>query len=260
MLKSFRLTSVETRYRGYVPPRIQPLIDAAAKGEDLIPIVETVTQSFGFDAFNCGISTSLHPDGETLFYVFTTMPKQWLAIYDQRSYIEVDPRVHTLLDTLLPMVWDQDSLRGKDPKVDEFLDAGLQYGLGSGVAIGFVDACAHPVMLALNSKSPKISAKRKAEILENIGEVVLFGHFFHEIFTARVIKLGSPPRSIGAPLSARERECLKMAARGLTSEDIGYKLGIKPRTVQFHFDSIRSKLAAVSRQEAVAIAAHSGII
>ncbi len=61
-----------------------------------------------------------------------------------------------------------------------------------------------------------------------------------------------PSRFEGAPLSPRERQCLTYAARGLTTEEIAEKLGIKPRTAQFHFDSIRTKLAVASRQEAVA--------
>jgi len=56
-----------------------------------------------------------------------------------------------------------------------------------------------------------------------------------------------------------EREAA-LAARGLTTEDIGYKLGICTRTVQFHFDSIRSKLAVANRQEAVARAIQDGQI
>jgi LuxR family quorum-sensing system transcriptional regulator SolR len=51
-----------------------------------------------------------------------------------------------------------------------------------------------------------------------------------------------------------------MAARGLTSYDMAYKLGITERTVRFHFSSIRSKLAAANRQEAVAKAIKGGLI
>ena len=64
----------------------------------------------------------------------------------------------------------------------------------------------------------------------------------------------------GSTLSKRERECLTMAARGLTGEDIAIKLSISLRTVQHHFDSIRSKLGAATRQEAVYRATRSGEI
>lgn len=66
--------------------------------------------------------------------------------------------------------------------------------------------------------------------------------------------------SDNARLSDRERQCLTMAARGLTSDDMAYKLGITERTVRFHFSSIRSKLGAANRQEAVAKAIKGGLI
>ena len=44
------------------------------------------------------------------------------------------------------------------------------------------------------------------------------------------------------------------------SAAMAYKLGISERTVQFHFDGIRSKLGAANRQEAIAKAIAAGII
>ena len=122
MFQPLKLPPILLDYRGYVPPLVQPLIDAARSGEDLVPAVEAITKKFGFDAFNCCLSMTLRPDSESLQYVFTTMPEEWVATYDERSYIEIDPRVQSLLHTLLPFIWDQDSLRGMSAKVDEFLE------------------------------------------------------------------------------------------------------------------------------------------
>ena len=52
------------------------------------------------------------------------------------------------------------------------------------------------------------------------------------------IDIGFPPcrlPSPGAPLSPREVEWLKLSSRGLMSLNIGAKLGISERTVNFHF-------------------------
>ena len=54
------------------------------------------------------------------------------------------------------------------------------------------------------------------------------------------------------PLTAQELHCLSLSARGQTSADIALKLGIKPRTVNFHFGKILRKLNAMNRQEAIA--------
>jgi DNA-binding CsgD family transcriptional regulator len=188
------------------------------------------------------------------------MPAEWLVIYDRRSYVEVDPRIQTLLAAALPIIWDQRSFRGRSAEIDEFLDTGLRYGLGSGVAVGFIDRKGHAVTVALNSEAGLIDPTRKAAMLQDMGDIVLFAHFFEEMFVATIIELSIPPRSQGAALSARERECLRLAANGQTGDDIAGKLGITARTVQYHFDSIRSKLGANSRQEAVAKAVQAGIV
>jgi DNA-binding CsgD family transcriptional regulator len=61
-------------------------------------------------------------------------------------------------------------------------------------------------------------------------------------------------------LSPRELECLHMAAHGLTSLDIGDKLGVAGRTVHFHFHNVIAKLGVLNRQEAIARAITCGLI
>jgi DNA-binding CsgD family transcriptional regulator len=64
----------------------------------------------------------------------------------------------------------------------------------------------------------------------------------------------------GRPLSARELECLTLAARGATSRAIADKLGISERTVNAHIERAIRKCGAKNRQEAVARAISDGII
>ena len=61
-------------------------------------------------------------------------------------------------------------------------------------------------------------------------------------------------------LTARERQCLRMAANGLTSGDIGGKLGISERTVNFHMRNVLRKLDALNRPEAIAKALTRGLL
>lgn len=61
-------------------------------------------------------------------------------------------------------------------------------------------------------------------------------------------------------LTERERMCLTLSANGQTSTDIGLKLGIKPRTVNFHFSKILKKLNALNRQEAIAKAVRANLL
>lgn len=59
-------------------------------------------------------------------------------------------------------------------------------------------------------------------------------------------------------LSIRQVECLSLAAEGLTSADIGERLGLSPRTVDEHLTGACRVLGVRTRIQAVAMVALSG--
>lgn len=69
----------------------------------------------------------------------------------------------------------------------------------------------------------------------------------------------APARSMEA-LTAREREVLGLLAEGLSDRRIGEELEISAHTAKFHVQSLRSKLGAASRTEAVVLAMKAGLI
>lgn len=52
------------------------------------------------------------------------------------------------------------------------------------------------------------------------------------------------------PLTARETQCLELAAQRLSDQEIADRLGISPRTVAAHFQSIFGKLGVRDRRRA----------
>jgi DNA-binding NarL/FixJ family response regulator len=79
----------------------------------------------------------------------------------------------------------------------------------------------------------------------------------HSESVPRGIDVASTP-SI-ALLTAREREVLKLLARGLTQIDIAGKLVISPKTVGTHIQRILGKLGVHSRAQAVVLAHEQGL-
>lgn len=59
-------------------------------------------------------------------------------------------------------------------------------------------------------------------------------------------------------LSSRQVECLSLAAKGLTSSDIGERLRLSPRTVDEHLMGACRPLGVRTRIQAVAVVASSG--
>lgn len=105
---------------------------------------------------------------------------------------------------------------------------------------------------ALGQKS---EARRWEQFANNVGPE----KFFSDLVVSQ-IRSGLLTESFVNPLSGRELECLNLSARGQTSADIGLKLGITTRTVNFHFSNILRKLNAMNRQEAIAKAANARLL
>jgi DNA-binding CsgD family transcriptional regulator len=243
-----------------VPGRLQPLIAAANRGDDVAPIVDAIARSFGFDGFMYGVSLTLRPNSEGRQYVYTTWPPELTRVYDENAFIEIDPRIHDLLESVVPLVWDQATFRGRSTAVDYFLDTMQEHGVASGIVCPIRDMHGRMAILALSSGLPANDGVRRVMIADTKGEIFLFGLYFHELYVNAVTNQLIPPHLQGEKLSARERECLTMAAHGLNGEDIASRLSIGTRTVQHHFDSIRGKLGAINRLEAVVLALAAGII
>jgi DNA-binding NarL/FixJ family response regulator len=68
----------------------------------------------------------------------------------------------------------------------------------------------------------------------------------------------SGPAGVSAALTDREREVLRLLARGLSNREIGAELFITPKTASVHVSNILGKLRAASRTEAAAIAHREG--
>jgi DNA-binding CsgD family transcriptional regulator len=236
---------------------MQPLVDAAARGEELAPVVQAIVQGLGFDSFAYALTTSNMLDKEAQLFIFTTMPAEWMMLYDQKAYVEVDPRMQLIARSTMPVLWEQKDFRGRSARVDEFLDDAARYGTLSGLIYALYDIGHGGIVTVFNSRLPTVDSVRMQMIQRNLPDLVSFGHYFHEWFMK---SRGLASRLKDAPLSLREREVLRNVAHGLTTDDIAGKLEISERTVQFHLDAVRTKLGAANRQEAVALGIQRGLV
>jgi DNA-binding CsgD family transcriptional regulator len=244
----------------FMPQVLAPLVSAAESDQPLQPVVASITRIFGFDSFMYGTSQIPRPGHEELTYVFTTLPTEWVLRYDQRAYIEIDHRVLHSYDNAMPLVWDQGSERGKSRACDEFLEDAAAHGIASGVAFAVHAASRGQVLVSFNSTRPAIDDLRRFEIARNLGDMVLLGIYFHEVFMKSVVLRGRPTRLKGVPLSPREVSCLAYSAHGYTGRQIATVLDISERTVEVYFASSRSKLGTPNRHAAIAKAIDEGII
>jgi NarL family two-component system response regulator LiaR len=91
------------------------------------------------------------------------------------------------------------------------------------------------------------------------GESVLHPSVARKVLNRFVSASGKPEgKELSGVLSEREMEVLKLAAKGLSNQDIADKLCLSIRTVQGHLGHIFNKLQVSSRTEAVVRAMKEG--
>ena len=103
-----------------------------------------------------------------------------------------------------------------------------------------------------------LSKSSQSRIWKNAASKLMPPRFLSEIFSRQIRRDLSGATNVR--LTDTERECLALSARGQTSADIAQKLGIKPRTVNFHFSKVLRKLNALNRQEAIAKAYSANLL
>jgi len=259
MLRTFSPDEVAPVVTGFVPPVARPLLEALAARQPLGPVLQTIVRRLDFDHFMYAVTTSLHPTQESRAYTWTSVPGEWVRMYDERAYIEIDPRLHGAWDSALPYLWDRANC-ARSPAQQAFFDAATTYGVVSGIAVALRNRFDAPGIFVLSSAVPANDAGRRRHITSVLGKVMVLATFVHDLLLATVAGQCLPAPSEGRPLSARERECLQLAAHGLNSREIGNALHIGERTVHTHFANLLAKLGAANRHEAIAKASAVGLI
>lgn len=212
-------------------------------------------RSLGFE----GVSTFHLPDargeGPERPILWSTWGGRWQRDYRDAGWTDVDPRVEATVREL-PCVWDGATIVAEGRR-QRFLDDAARTGIRSGLAIP-IDAPRGRAIVAFDSSTAPVTPGRHRAILGRLGEAMWVAHAIH------ASRQSAPPSQIALRpraqrrLSGRERSCLALSARGLSSRDIAEKLGIASRTVDFHIGNVLVKLAALNRREAIAKAIAQG--
>ena len=175
-------------------------------------------------------------------------PDEWVEIYINKDYHNVDPIVKENFSNFKPQYWVDTYKKYNPPK--EFIFLAEDFGLKKGYAYGIKDK---------DNKGSIFSFADTFTERHPRTEIILkyiIPHLHQSL--VRIMVQERAKQKVN--LTPREKEVLKWIKEGKTSWDISVILGISERTVNFHINNIKHKLDAVSRVQAVAIAIEQGLI
>jgi len=131
--------------------------------------------------------------------------------------------------------------------------------LREGGAARRVDTLDAMPTIAISSADPQLR-RRLEELLRTEPDLTVVDLAEEPAALLKVIDDLADAAPAGAPLTPRELEVLAAMADGASNKAIARRLGISFHTAKFHVAAILAKLDADSRTEAVARAAHLGLV
>ncbi len=181
-----------------------------------------------------------------------SFPVEWMRRYQDEVLSVTDPVVNYILTFFKTCLWSEATEVFSGRPYIELMRKAAEHGLMYGVA-GGVNGISQEFgsIFSFSSVSDRFSGRHK-KILD-----VVTPHLHQALL--RVCAAGEP-KGKETSLSAREVEVLRWMKEGKTNWEISMILNISERTVKFHVHNIASKLNAVSKSHAVAIAMDMGML
>jgi LuxR family transcriptional regulator, quorum-sensing system regulator BjaR1 len=178
-------------------------------------------------------------------------PAEWVNRYFHQGYLFRDPTICRVKSGALPFFWNEmDPTLRDDPASRQVMDEATEFQLNEGFTASLATLDGQSVGFSVAGRHLNIEPNTRA-MLTLIGSYAI----------ARAIALKQESKANKpAVLSAREREALQWAAEGKNDWEIGAVMNISEHGADKHMRSIRTKLGAINRTQAVAEAIRRGLI
>jgi DNA-binding CsgD family transcriptional regulator len=178
-----------------------------------------------------------------------SFPEGWLSEYAARNYLSTDTTVIENFTSYGAQKWNSTCRRTSQRRI---MSLCRDFGLRHGYTVGSKPPLPGCFGAMFSFSCPSLECNGRTDALLE----VISPHL--HLALARVFNRRSNVGSV--VLSAREKEVLNWLKQGKSSWEISVILGISESTVNFHVYNVMHKLDASSRPQAVAAAAHLGLI
>ncbi|MGH6835560.1 MAG: autoinducer binding domain-containing protein [Methylocella sp.] len=178
-------------------------------------------------------------------------PEEWASRYAARRYVAYDATIKRLMMSPEPFLWNElDPLVRDNPKARRVLDEAAEFNLKEGFALSLRTLDKQIVLFSAGGQHFEMGPDTQ-------GVLTLVANYA----IGRAIMINQETVS-NKPimLSPREREALQWAAEGKNDWEIGEVMSISEHGADKHMRSVRTKLGAINRTQAVAEAIRRGLI
>lgn len=177
-------------------------------------------------------------------------PERWIAMYEERNYLAVDPIVQRHFSNFMIQKWSDASSIVQSNAAYGFWEEARRFNLDRGLTVGLPDT------KNMRASLFSFAGRHLEQEVRHLQVMNYILPHLHEAFLRS--SFGRAQASV--LLTERELEVLKWVKEGKTNWEISCILAVSERTVKFHLQNVSSKLGAHGRTHIVAVALSRGII
>jgi DNA-binding CsgD family transcriptional regulator len=227
--------------------------ERSAPPSELAATFERAVQQIGFRHFACCSHVNpRHPPQRAV--VVHNYPREWERSYAERNLHEYDPVFLRAEKEVLPFHWDAPDFRAALTASQKKI---IQEAESIGIAHGYTVPIHLPRAAGALHASCSFVPETRAVATRAYRAVQLMSTYLYvsvayqkDLRAARAASVESAP-----VLSARERQCLELAAYGKSDWEISQLLGISEHTVHKHVEAAKRRLGVSTRVQAIVWAA-----
>lgn len=219
-------------------------------------LAQKVTQELGGNALNIAVASQ----GGGMSWARAGMSQVWLNNYGEQKFHLVDPFLASLMNGHSRIATDSAVLSKENCVSNAAISLNHElkdFGYGSLTANTFGNIQNGEMTMVVHCSSGTNRDTNRALGLNNLRIV-------HAIIAANITQQARHSDDsliLGRPsLTVREKDILRWLACGYRNDEIAFRCGIAEITVRKHLLSIRRKLRAPTRENAIAIAMRDGLI
>jgi len=245
-------------------------LEACTSVAEIRNVFQRIIEDYGFSSF--GFMDASHPwENDPL--LLSTHAAAWIDTYRSENFISTDPCLAAARRTNLPFHWGSVALplvTGKrKPGAVRTMEAARDFGVNEGLTIPvhYNDALGrrYSSVCALFWKDPleQFFANLKHNGVQL--HVVLL-YLAQKIVDLHALEIKTSTRTAhfaelqAGALTDREKEVLKWAGMGKTSDETAVILSVSRKTVEAHIKSAMIKLGATNKTQATVQAVYRGLI
>lgn len=215
----------------------------------LVGKFQSALEHMGFRHFACCSHVNpRHPPQHAV--VVHNYPTAWARSYAERNIHECDPVFLRAEREILPFSWDAPDFRAPlTPPQRSLMQEAGSIGIAHGYTVPIHLPWAAGALRASCSVVPdSTSIDNRAYRAVQVMSMYLYASvgYQKDLRTSRDVAMRDGPT-----LSARERQCLELAAYGKSDWEISQRLHISEHTVHKHVEAAKRRLGVSTRMQAV---------